>query len=408
MNTNLYSTCAIVGSIALLLRLPAFIRKPEPGTGALCIYFALVTFTFGLSVPAVWKVVDRTLGVPNLAGMIAQCGALTIVFAKLSVVLIWTNSWPDAKRKIRVIIAVLASLLAVMSGLFWIAVPEMTSNPKNFAAASAGITEYSIYLVVYLTGRVVVNIEVGRQCLRYMRRAAPGWLKWSLLTAAIGSVMGLPYAGARLADIFAAHMGVDNKAWEPVAQLSASFGSLITVTGWTMLMWGPAVSETLARLGRYRTYHRLRPLWDALYEILPDIALTSPQRRRITDWPWNITFHLYRRLVEIRDARTTLLPFFDLNFSDAVRTRAEAQGLTGRRLDAVVEAANLAAAIRAKKLSGPGVPASVTIDDYFATHDETGQSLHDERDWLVMVAQAFDRSPMVADAVATLPSPTGP
>ncbi|MBF6059423.1 cytochrome P450 [Nocardia terpenica] len=47
----------------------------------------------------------------------------------------------------------------------------------------------------------------------------------------------------------------------------------------------------------------------------------------------------------------------------------------------------------------------VGVADHFEQPDGTGASLHDERDWLVQVAQAFTRSPLVA-AAGSLPLPT--
>lgn len=405
MNWVLYPACAAVTFLALLYRLPALIRRPEPALVALCCYFAILTIAFTLSTPPVFVGVSKFFGVPNIAGMLTQCGALLAAVMQQVVVLAWAYPWAQAKLRIRWLFVLTVSALTCMAVLFGIAVQDMTVNPHNFAVDSAAISSYQLYLAVYLSCYVLGLVESVRLCWRYSSEVGPGWLRSGLRTAAAGSSLGLVYAAARGADIFAAHIGLDGRQWESVARLGAAGATLLMVVGWTMPTWGPLLSRTWAQFGRYRTYYRLWPLWQALYNVVPDIALALPKQRGISRLPLShLDLHLYRRIVEIRDARMALLPFFDIEFCDAVRTRAEQQGLRSRRLDAVVEAANLAAAIEAKKRWDAGsstMPRTVAGD--FDPPDETGGSLHDELDWLVLVAVAFARSPVVADAISALP-----
>ncbi|MBF6060867.1 hypothetical protein IU500_08755 [Nocardia terpenica] len=399
MSTVLYSACVIGSILALLLRLPALRRNPEPGLVALCCYFGISAFTFVVAIPAVWAAVNRSLGLPNLTGLLSQCGGVSIAVAEQAVVLAWAYPWEKAKHKIYHRLALLLFALAAMAFLFTVSLPRMIDNPHNFVPDAAKIPTYAAYLVVFQVCFLIGTLESVRLCWRYSLSVGPGWLRRGLRTAAVGSGLGLPYSVARFSDIFAAYLHGNARDWEPVARGGASIGTLLLLVGWTMPSWGPRLSGMYARVGRYRTFRRLGPLWRALYDAVPEIALTPPQQTGLPEWPWSrLDFRLYRRIVEIRDARMTLLPHFSAELADAVRCRAQARGLTGRRLEAIVEAANLAAAIAAKKVASPSQP--LVVADDFEHPDHFGENLHDEMEWLTVVGRAFTRSSLVAEAGA--------
>ncbi|MEV0764799.1 MAB_1171c family putative transporter [Nocardia sp. NPDC050435] len=400
MNYILYPACVLIAFLALLLRLPALIRKPEPGLAALCVYFVSLMFTFGLSIPPVFVAVSTTLGVPNLAGVLTQSCALIAGVVQQLVVLAWSNPWEEAKRRIRRRLAFSGLVIAAMGILFALSVPQMTTKPHTFAVDSAQIPTYQAYLVLYLSCYALTLIETGRLCWRYSGEVGPGSLRRGLRVATIGSVFGLVYVAARAADIIAPHLGGTGHPWEPVARIGAAGAAILMMLGWSLPTWAPPLSGAWARVGRYRSYLRLGPLWRAVVEVLPDIALAGPDSGGPGRWlPRQLDFRLYRRIVEIRDARIQLQRYYSPTVTAVACSRAHREGLSEREVAAVVEAANLAAAIEKKRAeeSPPPLPGAE-----FDPHEQTGESLHEEQQWLLMVADAFARSPVVADVLAAL------
>jgi Family of unknown function (DUF6545) len=153
---------------------------------------------------------------------------------------------------------------------------------------------------------------------------------------------------------------------------------------------GPAESGPAVRrwAGHYRTCRRLAPLWRALVQVERDVVLP----RAAFDPPWATLLPptiyrpgdtAYRRVAEILTARRALQPWMDPVVADAARDHGRRAGLTGARLEAVVEAASLAAAARAKARDAtPTAPASLTCASLVDAHVELPR--------LQLVAAAFD------------------
>jgi hypothetical protein len=398
VNAVLYPACALVALVAFLYKLRALRRDREAALAILCVAFGLLFLTFLLSTPPVWTWVDTAFRVPNLAGMLAQSCALVGAVCQQAIVLIWDLGWPGARRRIVLRATGLGLVLAAMVTLYALSVRDMTTRPGDYALVSAGIRLYSVYLLLYVPAYLVVQGDVARLCLRYASRITPRvWLRRGLRTAAAGAIAGLVYCLVRLSDVAAPAIGVDAHRWEPVAQLGASLGACGVIAGWTMPSWGPRLSA----VAHYRSYWRLRPLWQALHEVVPHIALARATRLPV---PGFVRFRLIRTMVEIRDARIALTPFFVPEATEAARQLGQAEGLAGEQLDAVVEAATLAAAIdRAKSTRaapGAGAPTAAPAGAAAPPPARGGEHAVEELTWLVQVAEAFRHSPVVTAALA--------
>ncbi len=75
-----------------------------------------------------------------------------------------------------------------------------------------------------------------------------------------------------------------------------------------------------------------------------------------------VGFHLYRRVIEIRDGALALRGHFGPRVADAARERGRAAGLGDEDLQALVEAESVAAALRAKEQGLPPVEAAPPTD----------------------------------------------
>ena len=131
-----------------------------------------------------------------------------------------------------------------------------------------------------------------------------------------------------------------------------------------------------------RALRRLMPLRSALCDAIPEAAsIVVPDGRRA------LRFRLYQRVIEIRDAALMLRPYRDPEVASAAARAAHADGLSGRELAATVEAAVLAAAVRAWNAGRPALnPAGDT-----GMAPALGLGLRSEADWLAAVSRAFAR-----------------
>ena len=88
---------------------------------------------------------------------------------------------------------------------------------------------------------------------------------------------------------------------------------------------------------------------------------------------------LHQAVVEIRDAVLALRPYWDRRVLEAARRQADAAGLTGEDRAASVEAAVLAAALRAKAAGAPALGGGGTLE----WQHRPGRDLPSEAAWLV-------------------------
>jgi len=124
------------------------------------------------------------------------------------------------------------------------------------------------------------------------------------------------------------------------------------------------------------------PLWSALHEITPEIALdpaASELRDRLRFR--NLDFRLYRRVIEIRDGRLVLRPFLDADVARRARDDALKGGQSDGDVEAIVEARVLATGVenaRLRRRPTEVLPASELGGDDFRS----------EVEWLLQVARA--------------------
>jgi hypothetical protein len=108
----------------------------------------------------------------------------------------------------------------------------------------------------------------------------------------------------------------------------------------------------------------------------------------------DVGFRLYRRVVEIRDGRLALRPYFDHRAAEYARALCQEARLSDEEATAVVEAASLAAAVRARALGRTmDQPASLAPTP-------GGADLASERIFLQRVAYCYQRSPIVRAVLA--------
>jgi hypothetical protein len=367
---------------------------------AICVCFGAAGVAFTVAAPWVYRRVDELLGVPNLATLVIYGNVLILSVSAQVLLLVWIGPPDQVRTRVRRRMALSGLALAAMIVLF-VQAPLEVEEPYDFDARYATTPYVAQFLVIYLVAFAVGYAGIARLCWRYAAVAGRPWLGRGLRLTAIGAGFAVGYCACKAVYLLGRHLGQDLTVWNLAAPVSAVLGVPFLVVGLTIPAWGPRLSSPRVWLGRYRAHRRLYPLWWALCQAVPDIALVAPTRAwRDRFTVRDLHFRLHRRIAEIHDAQLRLRPYRDPRVAEAATELGRQGGLDGEDLQAVVEAASLAAAMHAKAAPEAGTP-HPRPDTVGQDHGPSvGADLASEIAWLTQVACAFTDSPLVAAAVA--------
>ncbi len=384
MNSVLYPVCAGVAWLALLYKTRVLRTDRSAAQLALTGNFLLLGITYTVSTPVVWVATSRAAGIVNFSGLLTQSCVVLMSACQQLVLLHLTHERATAWRKAVPRLIALALVLVTMVTLFSAATIQREA-PNDFALSKAQY--YPAYITVYLVAYTANQIDVGILGWRYAKVAATPWLRRGLLLIALTLPFALVYSGCRAADVIAGQFGTDGRAWEPIAQLAVTIATITKIIGWTIPDWGRHLS-TLADGVRDRlTYRELVPFHREVTALVPEPVIPLDPRA-------DLRTRLYRTVVEIRDAQWSLRTWMDPAVADAARRRAEAAQLRDDDVAAVVEAAQLRAAIQAK--AAQWQPAGHTHAPRVAEPGDLAAELAFQR----RLARAFAGSPLVTAALA--------
>ena len=170
-------------------------------------------------------------------------------------------------------------------------------------------------------------------------------IRWGMRAVAAGAaaILVLVLARAVMISSYAAGVRAAGRAAPPIAAAQGA-AVIAIVAGTTAPAWSPA----LARLGRrawlWAAYWRLRPLWAAVRQVVPEVTLPRPAGVRR-----NIRYRVDRRVIEIRDAELALRAYAPPNVVGRAEAAARSAGLDSGQAVAVAEAAVIAAALTARR-----------------------------------------------------------
>ncbi|OXM57780.1 hypothetical protein CFP71_06440 [Amycolatopsis thailandensis] len=256
---------------------------------------------------------------------------------------------------------------------------------EHTAAGPGRLGWFVAYNVLFLAYGLISLLTFSIVFARFARHADPGPLRTGLWLLVGGGVSALAWTFWDVDDIYVlATTGAVDAGEDTLSAILAALSVGLAGAGATLSVWGPALAAPFRLIGLYRTYRRIEPLWTALREAVPGIALDPGP-----GMPGGVEFALYRRVIEIRDGHLALRPYFDPEVPSAAEAEARKAKTPEARLPATIEAAALAAAIVA---SGAG--RRYAPDDIPATYlDEP--DIAAEAAWLVEVTRAWRRSIVV-------------
>lgn len=326
----------------------------DPSKRLVMTYLGALAISFTLQAPGCYEAAGELFGYPNIAKPLSHWTVLIAAWAARNL-LVWMRvggepvrlSWP---------LRVLVVSCVIGTGVLF-ALADTPVNDVKFNALYGGAPWVLEYWLVYLVGLMPALVELERLSWLNLRDAERPAVRLRLWMSTVGVAAIILYH---------VHKGLFFTARRfdlPYSNaLTSVMDKYLTLVAFVLVL----LSASLPRLRvhgdsrfaewvrRYTTYQRLRPLWLALYRASPQIALTPPRSAFVDRIDLrDLDLRLYRRVVEIRDGRLALQPYLDPAAVDRIRERAVDEGRTGRHLDATVEAAILAAGLRARSAGDP-------------------------------------------------------
>ncbi|RKT07747.1 hypothetical protein BX286_5816 [Streptomyces sp. 3211.6] len=378
--------CAFVGLAAFAYRLPDLLRRRhDVALWALCTYFLCSGISFLVDLDLLRLHISAFFGLPNITSLITQAAVVVLTAAQQVVLVYWSSPPAEARRMARRRVLGFGGALAVLVvSSFSVGPVAHSETATSTILLSIQHGGYAVYMSFYLLVCAVGQFETVRLSLRFTTMANRQWLKVGMRTVTVGASMILVYCVTRGIQIAGTRLDFDGSALDPIQWTAGSVGALLQIAGWTIPSWGIRITRARGWIRSYRSWHRLRPLWWALYQASPDIAL-DPPRSRLRDLvpPRDPHYRLYRRVIEIRDGQLILRTSLSLeDFSRVARSLDLPEDPTSPLGEALQVRAVLSrpAEERAERADASEIPARPPYEDF-----------RDEVEWLSQVASSFNR-----------------
>lgn len=331
--------------------------------------------------------------VPSLGRLLSNVCTLVAAFGFLHLMLYVSHPADQVPAKVRARLITLLIAVGVMAVMFFVSSPP--TGTGIFTGLYRSQPTLAVYTLVYVGYLGSAVIDLGTLALRSVR-GARAWLRLGMILIAAGSVVAVGYLIEKLIGVVSEL--VTGSTAEPYcpsafATVGCTFAVgmpalavLLIILGTTLPTLGPRLEYLIRGLWHRRCLRRLRPLWDALHEALPDIARATSDCSLGPSLPGGISEQLYRRVIAIRDGLLTLQPYRDPADTRDHCAQADAAGLTDRRHAAAIEAAGICAALHRRRhgmpLGGYSVEGNVVTE-----HGDLASELR----WLTQVSDALAR-----------------
>ncbi|MGP3925101.1 MAB_1171c family putative transporter [Streptomyces sp. 8N616] len=337
-----------------------------------------------LAVPATQQVINRVTGWPNVSILLVASHFTAISASWLTLGLFVRHSADMAWKWARWVIAAYALDIVAMAVLFSLSNVPVERVHNDFAVTYVPhqLTVFAFYMV-YLLPAAAGTLILAYWCLTWAKM--DDYAQFPRLRRRL-RLLGL--AGASL-NVYMVLMVVNVIAvrfdlYDSGPQIKALALTVPTVSALSLFSAAVGTSSLRAWLSRWRDFFTLRYLHRALRPVSPGSVMVI-NRQRLDP------YHRVRRIViELNDWRLILKPLFDPAVYGAADRWGRESGLTGERLTAAVEAAQLRAALRAWQRGERPLEGAEAHPDDEQILDAS--SIEAEVDWWLRVARAYKRA----------------
>jgi hypothetical protein len=306
MTAALHTGCLVLGAAILPVLARRFALRRTLPNGAFTLYVGCSALSYLVLLPPVYATIDHATGRLNSAGMLSGLSVLVLTAAQETLLVYWSSPAGAFRRRTSIRVAFFAGLIVAFVGSF-ILLPPKEQRFEDFYLHYTRHPLEAPYLLVYVTGCIVGQFDVVVHCRRYATVTTHPWIRRGMLVTAAGAALILVYAAVRVLDIVGGQLGVDLHVAEPVAWLCGDLGSALALVGWTLPLAVAALILARTWRERHRTLRCLHPLWSALCQATPEVALAPPHSPlhdllRVR----HLEFWLHRRAIEIQDGLRAL------------------------------------------------------------------------------------------------------
>ncbi|MFD8707347.1 MAB_1171c family putative transporter [Kitasatospora sp. NPDC059648] len=289
-------------------------------------------------------------------------------------------------------LALLGAVLGLRLALITAAAPGLAGEELTVGPELSARLALAGYTAVGMLHTAVCLVALLRELLRRARAAGPGRLGTGLRLLAGGLVAGLLWNAWSMDDVLrAAATGSQDGPEDTLCAVLGGLCAALIAAGLGSTLWPAAAGAVRGWVRAHRRYRALAPLWRDLHTVLPEIALGPARRLPLP--PRDPQFALYRRIIEIHDARLILRQHADPRTARWLDHATRRFPPPSAHAAATAEAAALAAALElaasgaapqeAVLSAAPGTTAMDTMD---------GEAEH-----LAQLARVYATCPAVAE-----------
>lgn len=331
-------------------------------------------------------------GVPNVARLMYHVvGGVAAAYAAQCMVAYWAHPAVQARRYALRRTAVSAAIAVTMIILFFSV--ETGQETERWQERHGHIPQIAAYIVLFNVAIAWMLHDVRHASWHYAARIHDRpRVRLSLRLFAVGAFIGLIYSATHIINVVA--IAID-RPLPPATFLmlvnNAQNLCLLFIAAAAVI---PGIGAAAARSRRALLAARLHPLWIAVRRGFPTTrsddrdGLDNTAQAIVTGLTAKDDGPVHRMIIDIRDGYLEMRPWVDADIAEVARRYAAEQGqLHGDDVDATVEAATVACALRDKEA------------DRHPTHQgELPQGADDmatEARWLVRVSTVMRRSRVV-------------
>ncbi|MFJ8475616.1 MAB_1171c family putative transporter [Kitasatospora sp. NPDC094011] len=296
------------------------------------------------------------------------------------------------RREVRGGLALLAGVLGLRLALITAAAPGLTGGDLVVGPTLSARLALAGYTAVGMLHTTVCLTALLRELVRRARAAGPGRLGTGLRLLTGGLVAGLLWNAWSVDDVLrAAVTGSQDGPEDLQCAVLGGLCATLIAAGLGSTLWPAATGAVRGWLRAHRRYRALTPLWRDLHTVLPEIALDPARHLPLP--PRDPRFALYRRIIEIHDARLILRQHLDPRAAQWLDGATRRFPPPSAHAAATAEAAALAAALELAAAGAEHRPA----DAPEATAPATLDTMDGEADHLAQLARVYATCPAVAE-----------
>ncbi|WP_025620219.1 MAB_1171c family putative transporter [Salinispora cortesiana] len=343
---------------------------------ALTACVACITVMFTLALPPVSDVLDRVA--TGLHSLTINLGTMTAAYFLLAF-FTYTVRGPEAQRRVRSEALLLLAALAVATATWSTAPLAVQASPASTAVAED--PHAAVFVLAVLGYMGYAHSQTLWWCVGFIRATRVPRLRRGqfMICLAVGTFLAAELTKASLA---VAQLG-DALPQPAVDAINSTYVALVGIGALTFVVGisysaftGMLSAASIWRTHR-RQYRELQPLWSALHEASPNLALSRLEAR-----PWHKLSEqhsthrrFYRRVIEIRDGLVQLAPYYDRTATADLEAELRRAGRSDADIADITRAKMITAALRAKDTDAPVVATEPMVIDGDHDLDSDARSL---------------------------------